>query len=203
MIPITYNFVALEAAALAQQAKGFLMRIKPARTGKAPDWDNRGAEMVSEDVPSPYTDIQAWQDRYVLCELAFRKEDGDTLVMNDAVVAISRKRNIVSTQLVGMNGTVKEYISDGDYQLNIMVGVQALDNGVIVDKYPAEGIQQLREYFDEQAAIQVQSKFLELFDIDKIVVTEFAVVQATESNYQPISITAVSDTDYNVYSTEY
>ena len=84
-----------------------------------------------------------------------------------------------------------------------MVGVQALKDGVIVDEYPSDGIQQLREYFDEKAAIQVQSKFLELFDIDKIVVTEFAVVQATQSNYQPISITALSDTDYNVYSTEY
>lgn len=203
MIPITYNFVALEAAALAQQAKGYLMRIKPARTGKAPSWDNEGAEFTGEDVPSPYTDKSAWKDRYVLCELAFRKEDGDTLVMNDAIVAVSRKRNIVSTSMVGMDGTVKEYINDGDYQLNIMVGVQALKDGVIVDEYPSDGIQQLREYFDEKAAIQVQSKFLELFDIDKIVVTEFAVVQATQSNYQPINITALSDKEYNVYSTEY
>lgn len=203
MIPISYNFVVLEAAAIAQQAKGFLMRINPPRTGKAPSWDNSGAEMATQDVRSPYTDKSAWTDRYALCELAFRKEDGDELIMNDAVVGISRRRNIVSTQMAGMDGTVKEYINDGDYQLNIMVGVQAVKDGVITDDYPSEGIRQLREYFDEKAAIQVQSKFLELFDIDKIVVTEFALVQATESNYQPISISAVSDADYNVYSTEY
>ena len=107
------------------------------------------------------------------------------------------------TVCCAQNGTVKEYINDGDYQVNIAVGVQALKDGVIVDEYPAEGIQKLREYFDEAKAITVQSKFLELFDIDSIVITEFAVVQATESNYQPISITALSDTDYNVYSTEY
>lgn len=159
--------------------------------------------MQAQDVKSPFADKSIWADRYELCELAFKTESGDELVMNDAVVALTRARNIVTTAMVGMNGTVKEYINDGDYQLNIMVGVQALKDGIIVDEYPKEGIQNLRKYFDESKSIEVQSKFLELFDIHNIVIKEFAVVQATESNYQPISITALSDTDYNVYSTEY
>lgn len=200
MLPISFKFVALGAA---NQLKGFLYRFKEPRTGKAPSWDNEGAQMQSQDVASPYADKSVWSDRYALCELAFKKEGGDTLIMNDAVVAVSRRRNIVSTSMVGMDGTVKEYISENDYELNIMVGVQALRDGVIVDEYPTDGIQQLRKYFDEKKAITVQSKFLELFDIDSIVITNFSVVQATESNYQPISIGALSDTEYNVYSTEY
>lgn len=180
-----------------------MYRMKPARTGQAPSWNNQGVQMQAHDIASPYTDKSVWADRYALCELEFRKENGNTLIMNDAVVALTRRRNVVTTSMVGMNGTVKEYINDGDYQLNIMVGVQALKDGVIVDEYPKEGIQKLREYFDETKAIDVRSEFLRLFDINSIVITEFAVVQATESNYQPISITALSDTDYNVYSTEY
>mgnify|MGYP007102083262 FL=1 len=160
-------------------------------------------KFVALGAASPYTDKSAWADRYELCELAFKKEDGETLIMNDAVVAVSRRANIVSTSMVGMDGTVKEYISDGDYQLNIMVGVQALKDGVIVDEYPSEGITQLRKFFDEKKAITVQSKFLELFDIDSIVITDFSVVQATESNYQPVSISALQDREYNVYGTEY
>lgn len=200
MLPISFKFVAVGAA---NQLKGFLYRMKPARTGEAPSWNNQGVQMQAQDIASPYTDKSVWADRYALCELEFRKENGNTLIMNDAVVALSRRRNVVTTSMVGMNGTVKEYINDGDYQLNIMVGVQALKDGVIVDEYPKEGIQKLREYFDETKAIDVRSGFLRLFDINSIVITEFAVVQATESNYQPISITALSDTDYNVYSTEY
>ena len=72
-----------------------------------------------------------------------------------------------------------------------------------MDEYPSEGITQLRKFFDEKKAITVQSKFLELFDIDSIVITDFSVVQATESNYQPVSISALQDREYNVYGTEY
>ena len=39
--------------------------------------------------------------------------------------------------------------------------------------------------------------------IIRLVITDFAVAQATESNYQPITLSALSDTEYNVYSTEY
>lgn len=200
MLPISFKFVAIGAA---NQFKGFLYRLQPPHKGDSPSWNNQGVQMQAQDVKSPFADKSIWADRYELCELAFKTESGDELVMNDAVVALTRARNIVTTAMVGMNGTVKEYINDGDYQLNIMVGVQALKDGIIVDEYPKEGIQNLRKYFDESKSIEVQSKFLELFDIHNIVIKEFAVVQATESNYQPISITALSDTDYNVYSTEY
>lgn len=200
MLPISFKFTAVGAA---QQLKGFLYRFKPARTAAAPNWDNRGTSIQAQEVASPVTDKSYWEDRYVLCELIFKREDGEQLVMNDAVAAISRKKNIVTTELVGMDGTVKEYISDGDYQINIAVGVQAIENGVIVDKYPEEGIMALRKFFDEKAAIYVSSRFLELFDIDRIVITNFSVSQATESNYQPVSISALSDAEYNVYSTEY
>ena len=69
-------------------------------------------------------------------------EAGERLVMNDAVVAVSRAKNIVTTQLVGRDGTVKEYINAGDYQLNILVGVAAVRDGGDTGRIPrrrAEG----------------------------------------------------------------
>ena len=123
--------------------------------------------------------------------------------MNDAIAAISKRKNIVTTQLVGMDGTVKEYINDGDYGINLIVGVQAIKDGKIVDEYPSDGITQLRKFFDVKEAIYVHSEFLELFDISKVVVQDFSVTQATHSNYQPIELSMLSDGDYNVYSTEY
>ena len=125
--PISFQFV---AAGAAIQAKGVLYRFKPGRTGESPSWDGRENEITPHEVTSPITDKSYWEGRYALCELTIENSQGERVVMNDAVVAISRSKNIVSTQLVGMNGTVKEYINDGDYNLNIVVGVAAVRDGV-------------------------------------------------------------------------
>lgn len=72
-----------------------------------------------------------------------------------------------------------------------------------MDEYPEDGLRELRAFFDEKAAIDVHSVFLEIFDIGSIVIKSFSVSQDTASNYQSVSISAMSDGDYNVYSTEY
>ncbi|MBQ7684949.1 MAG: hypothetical protein IJT48_10715, partial [Bacteroidaceae bacterium] len=131
------------------------------------------------------------------------REDGERLEINDAVVTLTRKRNIVSTAMVGMDGTVKEYINEGDYDIDITVGIQAVRDGRIVDEYPSEGIAQLRGFLDEKATLNVYSEFLDIFDITKMVVTEVKLTQNTASNYQTLAIKALSDEEYNVYSTEY
>lgn len=200
MLPVSFSFV---AAGAAVQAKGLLYGLKPSRTGEAPSWDGHGNSMTTGDLMSPITDKSYWQDRYALCELTFENEKEEKLVMNDAIVAVSQSKNIVMTQMVGRDGTVKEYINDGDYELNIVVGIAAVRNGVIVDEYPEDGIRQLREYLKKQTALGVYSKFLDLFGINSIVIKSFSVSQTTASNYQVISITAVSDEEYNIYSTDY
>ncbi len=203
MLPINFNFVTAIGVGAAHQLKGALYRIKPARTAPPPNWNSNGAQMEGKNIAAPMTDPSFWRDRFALCTLYFRKESGEQLEMNDAIVSVSRKKNIVSTQLVGMDGTVKEYINADDYQISITVGVQAVKDGVFVDEYPTEGIKQLRAFFDLNEPIMVNSAFLEIFDIDRIVINDFSVLQATESNYQPITLSALSDTEYNVYSTEY
>ena len=74
---------------------------------------------------------------------------------------------------------------------------------MFVDEYPTEGIKELRKFFDLNEPIMVSSEFLQIFEIDRLVITDFAVNQTTESNYQPITLSALSDAEYNVYSTEY
>lgn len=197
---MSYKFV---AAGLATQVKGVLYRFKPSRTGKSPSWDGRGNDITAQELASPITDRSYWEDRYALCELTFENSKGERLVMNDAIVAVSQTKNIVTTQMVGMNGTVKEYINDGDYSVNIVVGVAAVKDGVIVDEYPVEGLRELRKFLEGNEALSVHSEFLDVFDINSIVVKSFSVSQDTASNYQAVSITAVSDEEYNIYSTDY
>lgn len=198
--PVSYIFI---AAGAAIQAKGALYRFTPSRTGQSPSWDGRENSITTRELTSPITDKSFWEGRYALCELTFENSKGDRLVMNDAIVAISRSKNIVTTQMVGMNGTVKEYINDGDYSLNIVVGIAAVRDGVIVDEYPADGLRELRTFLDDNEALSVHSEFLDIFDINSLVIKSFSVSQDTASNYQSVSISAVSDEEYNIYSTSY
>ena len=115
----------------------------------------------------------------------------------------SLPKQIVSTQVVGRRGTVKEYISDGDYSVNISVGIQPIKNGSIVDEYPSDGVQELRKFLTEAETLKVQSAFLDLWNISGIVVKSFNATQATDTNIQVVEISAESDEDYNIYSTEY
>ena len=198
--PISISFV---AAGAAIQAKGLLYRFKPSRTGQSPDWSNSGMQPVTHELGSPITDKRYGEGRYALCELTLQDEAGERLVMNDAVVAVSRAKNIVTPQRVGRDGTVKEYINAGDYQLNILVGVAAVRDGVIVDEYPEDGLRELRAFLDGNTALQVHSAFLDIFDINRVVIKSYSLTQDTASNYQSLTISAISDEEYTIYGTDY
>lgn len=199
-LPVSISFMALGAAQFAAKS---LVRFKPGRTGEAPSWEGRGADITTHEIGAPITDRSYWEGRYALCTLTLRREDGAELEITDAVAAVSRERRIVSTGLVGRDGTVKEYINAGDWAVNIVVGVQALRGGVITDDYPDEEMRRLCEFLEEQKPLEVYSAFLDIFDITKIVIKSYSATQATESNYQAVSISAVSDEDYEIYSNEY
>lgn len=198
--PISYQFI---AAGAATQAKGLLYRMKPSRNGQGPSWEGNGENLTTNEMTSPITDKSFWEGRYALCELTLENDSGERLVINDAVVGLSQAKNIVTTQIVGMKGSVKEYVNEGDYSLNIVVGIVAVRDGKIVDDYPEDGLRELRSFLKEETALSIHSEFLDIFDINKIVVKSFSVAQATESNYQSVSISAISDEEYNVYSTDY
>lgn len=199
-LPISISFV---AAGVAQYTLKSLVRFKPGRTGEAPSWEGRGGDITTHEVGAPITDRAYWEGRYALCTLALRKEDGAEVEITDAVAAVSRERRIVSTALTGRDGTVKEYISEGDWNVNILLGIQAVRDGVIADEYPGEELRKLREFLGEKKPLEVYSNFLDIFDITKLVIKSCSATQMTEANYQAVNISAVSDDDYEIYSNEY
>ena len=195
--PISFEFV---AAGVARRARVALARLVPSRVNKeAPSWEGHGGAPEGAEVATPITERTFWESRYVLTELTLCKEDGETLVVNDAVVTVTQEKHIVRTTLVGLNGTIKEYICNGDYDISISVGIVA----VIVDEYPEEGIRKVREFLDENKAVEVTSVFLSIFGIGRMVVTRFSLKQETASNRQTIEVRALSDEDYVIKSTEY
>ena len=198
--PISISFVALGAAQFAAKT---LVRFKPGRMGEAPSWEGHGTDITTHEVGTPITDRAYWEGRYALCTLILRREDGAELEISDAVAAVSRERRIVCTPLTGRDGTVKEYINEGDWAVNIVVGIQSVRGGVITDDYPTEELRRLREFLDDKKPLEVYSSFLDIFDITKIVIKSYSASQATEANYQAVDISAVSDEYYEIYSNEY
>ncbi len=73
---------------------------------------------------------------------------------------------IVRTEIVGRNGTIKEYISDGDYQI--------MAKGLIVSPYPnqfpADDFDLLIKYVNVNTQISVISQFLDRFGITSVVI---------------------------------
>ena len=84
------------------------------------------------------------------------------------------------------------------------VGIVSVDGkNEIIDQYPEKAVSQLREIMERPEALEVSSAFLDMFGISHIVVTGVSVKQQTHSNRQVIEISALSDDDYIILSTEY
>lgn len=202
-LPISID---LAAVSWGQHLAKKLVRTGEGRTGEAPSWEGRGGEIAAGAAGVPITDRGYWEGRWVLCPVRLRAETAGgrlEVELADAVASVSRERRVVSTALTGLDGTVKEYINEGDWAVSLVVGVQAVEEGEIADVYPADALRELRRVLDVKGAIEVQSEFLSIFDITRIVVRSYGAQQMTESNYQAVTISAVSDEDYDIYSDDY
>lgn len=145
-----------------------------------------------------------WLGRTVLTDMIVNVPAQGLLLINDVSATVSLQKEIVRTALVGRSGTIKEYISNGDYQISLSVGIVATDDdGTIIDQYPERAVAQLREILARPEALEVSSAFLDIFGITRMVVTGFTLKQMTHSNRQVIEMTALSDTDYMIESTDY
>jgi hypothetical protein len=102
----------------------------------------------------------------------------DGVRLDTVLFDVSQERNIVRTAVSGKAGTVKQFIADGDYIINVQglisgesfktnsgFGVQAV-NGI-----PEEEIRKVKAICSIPKEIEVISSFLDLFDITTVVIT--------------------------------
>jgi hypothetical protein len=112
------------------------------------------------------------------------------LTIDTVLMAVNQTKNIVKTPIVGRSGTVKEYISDGDFMIDIQ--------GAIVSEYPLvypeSDVKILIELLSLPKQIPVASFFLDRFGIHSIVVESWDVAEKLGSrNEVPFRIQALSD----------
>lgn len=191
--------VSIDLAALSWGQHMAKRLVRFTELGGSPERDG----VSCHELGQPITDPEYWEGRWVLCPLRLELEDGEGVTFTDAVAAASREHRIVSTALVGRDGTVKEYINAGDWSVNIVLGLQHTDGGVIADEWPGTEVRQVRKLLEAKEALRVHSEFLDALNIGRLVIRSYSARQMTEANYQVIEISAVSDEDYEIFSRDY
>lgn len=165
------------------------------RIGKAqeaPDLSGYQAQdnIVSLDVSGAPAQISALGTP-IFSNMILTTLDGSNNLQVDTVLfTVSQTRNIIKTSIVGVDGTLKEYVSDGDYTITVQGVLTSSDDR----NYPAEDISTLLQLVKQKEALAVTSDFLQLFEIYNLVVESYSFPQ-TEGfqNMQAFELTCSSD----------
>ena len=131
-----------------------------------------------------------------------------SLLFQEVVISVSQERNIVTTSLQGRDGTIKEYISNGDYGITLDIALtdyegepdEQTDEEFLLPKqdYPISRVETLRKLLTTPQTVEVESDFLYAFGIRSAVVTSFSLQQETHSNPQSVQIQMLSDEPYEI-----
>lgn len=120
--------------------------------------------------------------------------DGHRL-QNEPKITILKQKTIVSTAIVGSQslGTVKEFISAGDYKITI--------EGVITDpkkkSYPQSEVESLVKVVKKREAVEFGNQIAELLGIYAVVVKGYGFGKDTGKSYsQSYKIDLISDRDF-------
>ena len=111
------------------------------------------------------------------------------ITLLDVIITTSLPRNIVTTPVTGRSGTVKEFISNGDYVISIRGGLYS--EGQLP---PNDQLRDLRRLLELPLALPVSCTLLEVMGIYNIVPTSVSWPKVPGYiNVQGFEIEALSD----------
>lgn len=115
--------------------------------------------------------------------------------MGTALCEVSMARNIIKTAVAGRNGTVKEYMSDGDF--NIVI------RGVLASQFqnipPKDSMNQLLGFCNSPVEFDVTSNFLAYFGIYTLVIDSYNFQQLEgKRNVIGFELNCFSDTPIEI-----
>jgi hypothetical protein len=114
----------------------------------------------------------------------------DGLQLDTALITANQSKNIIKTQVQGRRGSVKEYISEGDFAINIKAVIVSPDSEI----YPADEVRKFIELMRAPVSLSFQSEFIDRIGAFDLVVESYSMPQ-TEGfrNVQAVSINCISD----------
>jgi antitoxin component of MazEF toxin-antitoxin module len=127
------------------------------------------------------------------------EQTAEDLTLDIALIEVTNDRHIITTPVTGRNGTVKEYMSDGDYQINIKGNLI----NPLANCHPEELLKALHDFCKAQVNIKVTSSLLYYLDIDTIVITKFSFKMVPGyRNVIDYELTCLSDLDPTIQQSD-
>lgn len=119
------------------------------------------------------------------------------LLLDNVIIDVTQNKQIVTTEISGFNkGTVKEFINNGDYAINIR-GFFATKNP---DEAPITESRILTSYCSAPVTLSITNLFLnQIFTVNNIVITNLSMSQQVGiRNVQYFEISALSDNPFDL-----
>mgnify|MGYP003624442969 CR=1 FL=1 len=118
-------------------------------------------------------------------------KDEDYLYIEGCVLEVTQNKNIVTTTISGQNGTDKEYINLGDFDIKM----HGFFSTTTPDIYPAYEVKTLTEYLNAPKPLEISNTFLnDYFGISSLVVMKYDFKQTKGMrNVQHFTVSFKSD----------
>ncbi len=113
-----------------------------------------------------YSFVEFSEGSYV--RLSGERISYDGVRLETVLLTISQTKNIVVTSIQGKDGTIKEYVSDGDYIITITGKVVNQNN-----EFPEIALNALKEICKVPDTLAISCPFLEAFDVTGGVITDY------------------------------
>lgn len=123
-------------------------------------------------------------------QITFKNKDFEYTLPDWPLIDIAGANIIVKTPINKRKGTVKEYINEDDYQVNI--------RGILInyysDEYPYDLLEEFQQIFKKKEALQVTSPVLNILDIHNLVIENVRYPEVEGFNHiQPFVLQCLSD----------
>lgn len=144
-----------------------------------------------------YKELQGYSEQGDINFALKNEQTKEYLNLKDRVqIDCSRTKNIVSTQINGQIGTIKEWVNNGDVAINLLITVINEKN---VDAYPEQELKDIMSFLNMNRELKVYNKYLnDVMGVTRLVVTSFKHTSKIYQGMQTISVDAMSDETYVV-----
>lgn len=95
------------------------------------------------------------------------------ITLDAVLVQVRQSKNIVKTATNGRNGTIKEFISSGDYEITLRGVITSSIGPGFANVYPSIEVETLKNIFEVPQDLEVTGPFLDIFGIDRVIVDSF------------------------------
>jgi len=135
--------------------------------------------------------------------LTYTTFEGETITlqplrMEIVLLTVTMVKNIVKTPISGRNGTVKEYVSNGDFKIE----AKGMFIGDYTDVEDTVNKKHLIDFCDANVSINCSSGYLQDFGINSLVIDKYIINQVEgKRNQTMFELTCFSDTPFEIQST--